>query len=80
MAGQVNDLYQFDPMALVWSSLSGELGGVAPGPRKDFGLAYMGSWLFVFGGYCDAGSCMAVRFFCLFFKSNMVKIMIRISK
>ena len=53
--GQTNDFYQFDPNKVSWSSLSINLKGVAPGPRRDFGFACAGIRLYIFGGFFDAG-------------------------
>jgi hypothetical protein len=46
----LNDLHQFDLLTLRWRQISGDVDGLAPSSRYNFGFAALGNSLYVFGG------------------------------
>ena len=53
-AGIIGDFHQFDTRMLVWADLSGAEGRAPPG-RSHFGMASVGSIVYVFGGWSVVG-------------------------
>eukprot|EP00961_Rhodomonas_salina_P019786 266432-Rhodomonas_salina.1 len=54
LSGFVNDVYLLETTGMIWSNLTGGVNGLPPSPRDAFGIATVGSSIYVFGGYDDA--------------------------
>lgn len=52
----LSDLNYFDPVALVWTDITHQTVGTAPGGRAGPGFVAAGSALYLFGGHDGRGS------------------------
>ncbi len=52
-----NDLVQFDPSAMAWTSLTSSILGVAPCPRDSHGFAALDDKVYIFGGNGSTTQC-----------------------
>ncbi len=62
VAGNLMDLYVFDPRSMRWMDLSGLVTGSRPSPRDSVGLTSANQKLYLYGGNFQLSACLMLVF------------------